>query len=281
MKACLLRKVAPDEEQSTLLDGGATHCLRRAKSQEEWNNGQQVTVQLASGEVTMKQCCETGTLLVLESIQPIIPVAKLMDLGYSLRWSREECRIENMKYGKIPVVMSQGCPVVDSKWGEILMNEVEEGERKKARVRSILCRGSCPQDQWEQQIAELKVKFPEAPMRVLERIPGEKDVDETQLPLNRRRRRQIEQAKNIIIHMFAGGDAGRWKRLESATTVVIAVDTLLGLNVMDPMVAGWIDKLIETGKVIMWTAGPPCRSVSLCRYGRERWWPTSAEDEGW
>lgn len=269
MKACLLRKVAPDEEQSTLLDGGATHCLRRAKSQEEWNNGKQVTVQLASGEVTMKQCCETGTLLVLESIQPIIPVAKLMDLGYSLRWSREECRIENMKYGKIPVVMSQGCPVVDSKWGEILMNEVEEGERKKARVRSILCRGSCPQDQWEQQIAELKVKFPEAPMRVLERIPGEKDFDETQLPLNRRRRRQIEQAKNIIIHMFAGGDAGRWKRLESATTVVIAVDTLLGLNVMDPMVAGWIDKLIETGKVIMWTAGPPCRSVSLCRYGRE------------
>ena len=264
MKACLLRKVAPDKEQSTLLDGGATHCLRRAKSQEEWNNGKQVTVQLASGEVTMKQCCETGTLLVLESIQPIIPVAKLMDLGYSLRWSREECRIENMKYGKIPVVMSQGCPVVDSKWGEILMNEVEEGERKKARVRSILCRGSCPQDQWEQQIAALKVKFPEAPMRALERIPGEKDVDETQLPLNRRRRRQIEQAKNIIIHMFAGGDAGRWKRLESATTVVIAVDTLLGLNVMDPMVAGWIDKLIETG-----TAGPPCRSVSLCRYGRE------------
>ena len=269
MRTCVVKKLTESEEVMTLLDGGATHCLRTRKSISEWDQAVDVKVKLATGEVEMKQCPSTTTLLVQEQVQSIVPVAKLLEVGYTLRWTKDECRIEHIKHGRVPVVMIQGCPTVNAKWGEILMSEVEEAERRKARVRSILQCGVLAEDQWEKEIAALRMMFPEAPMRVLERIPGDKEVDMRQIPINRKRRKQIERAKHIIIHMFAGPDDSKWKRMESNDTVVIAVDVLSGMNIMDPQIAGWIDQLIATKKVIMWTAGPPCRTVSMCRFERD------------
>lgn len=85
-------------------------------------------------------------------------------------------------------------------------------------------------------------------------------------PSGKKANRQSKKHHRHIIHMFAGADSSPWERMESATTVVIAVDSLLGMNIMEPMVAGWIDKLIESGKVMLWTASPPCRTVSMCRF---------------
>ena len=39
--------------QRALLDGGATHCLRQAKSEAEWLNAKEVTVQLAQGSTVL------------------------------------------------------------------------------------------------------------------------------------------------------------------------------------------------------------------------------------
>ena len=265
IKVCQVRKLAADDQVATLIDGGATHCLRMRKSQEEWDSGIPVTVQLASGEVEMRQCGQTNTLLVQEKIQPIVPVAKLLELGYTINWSRQECRIENVKYGRVPVILNQGCPTVSAEWGEKLMSEVEEAEKKKMRIKAVLHCGIIAEDDYEKKVAALTSWFPNTPYRILADVPGERQWDPEQVPVNRRKRRQIDQAKHLIIDMFSGNHERRWKSLESADTVVIEVDLLKGINVMDPHVSGWIESLIETGKVTTWLSAPPCRTVSACR----------------
>ena len=249
----------------TLIDGGATHCLRQSKSQKEWQQAQEVKVRLAAGEAKMKQCQETGTLLVEEPIQAIIPVAKLTENGYFVRWDREACRIEHARQGKIPLEMSQGCPTVNEVWGKRLMEEVEEAERKKARIRAIMGCGVMAEDEYEKRVAELQALFPQVPLRILERIPGEKHWDPDQLPFNRRRRRQVQRARAVIINMCSGSNTQRWREMARDGVVVLNLDVLLGVNVMDPHVAGWLESVIDSGKVMAYTAGPPCRSVSLCR----------------
>eukprot|EP00435_Cladocopium_sp_Y103_P022093 s4393_g5.t1 len=145
------------------------------------------------------------------------------------------------------------------------MKEVEDSERKKARLRAVMTCGVIAENDYEKKIAELQAMFPEVPLRILERIPGEKEWDPVQVPVNRRRRRQIERAKAIIVNMCSGTDTKRWMELETDGVVVLNIDVLLGTNALDPHVAGWIESIIDTGKVIMWTSGPPCRTVSLCR----------------
>ena len=266
IKVVSIRKLQPNGRGLyTLIDGGATHCLRMMRSEEEWNESQPVTVKLAAGEMLMRQHPRTTTLLVRDPIQAIIPVAKLVECGYSVQWDREACRIEHARHGKLKVEMDQGCPTVSAEWGERLMKEVEEMEVKKCKVRAIMQCGVLAEDLFEKQVAELHSLYPQVPLRVLERIPGERDWDPVQLPINRRKRRQLDRARGIIVNMCSGPDQRRWREMEGNGIVVLNLDLELGINVMDPHVSGWLESIIDTGKVIMWTAGPPCRTISLCR----------------
>ena len=84
-------KVGATEDRVVLLDGGATHCLRQAKNQKEWEEASPATMQLASGSVVMKMHQETGTLLSQEMVQPIIPVSKMTEIGYKVMWTQDHC----------------------------------------------------------------------------------------------------------------------------------------------------------------------------------------------
>ena len=264
-KLSVNRLQAKDQGGHTLIDGGATHCMRTARSEAEWEEANPVMVKLAAGEMGMRQHPATTTLLVKEQVQSIAPVAKIVECGYSVHWDRESCKIEHLKYGKVKVEMDQGCPTVNEEWGERLMREVEAMELRKCKVRAIMQCGALAEDTYEKQIAELQSLFPQVPLRILERIPGERDWGPVQLPINRRKRRQIDQASAVIINMCSGPDRKRWRTVEGNGVVVLNLDLELGINVMDPHVSGWLESVISTGKVIMWTAGPPCRTVSLCR----------------
>ena len=59
------------------------------------------------------------------------------------------------------------------------------------------------------------------PEEVIERVPGLEKWSAECIPLNRRRRRRIELAKNVVIHAFAGEDATPWAAMETADTVVV------------------------------------------------------------
>ena len=64
-----IRKVDMGKNQRILIDGGATHGLRKARSQEEWDRGELVQVALAFGTTDLKQDVVTGSLLTLHDVQ--------------------------------------------------------------------------------------------------------------------------------------------------------------------------------------------------------------------
>ena len=265
IRVCQVKQLSASEPKSALLDSGATHCLRSTSSSQEWSNATPVRVKLASGEIERRQCPETATLLSREEVQMVVPVAKILEVGYTMLWTKEGCRVEHPGLGKVPVKLVQGCPTVDDEWGRKMMMDVEEFERKRAKIRSILSDGVLAEDEHEKNVAELRSLFPQVPLRVLERIPGEEAWDVNQLPFNRKARRKIWRAKLGMVNMFAGGDVKRWTVVEDRSTAVISIDVMHGGNALCPHLTGWLNSIIDTGKVVMWTSGPPCRSVSVLR----------------
>ena len=77
VKTVNLRKIDMGKNERVLIDGGATHVVRKAKSQDEWDQGEPVQVALASGTAELKQDVVTGSLLTHNDVQMIIPMAAL------------------------------------------------------------------------------------------------------------------------------------------------------------------------------------------------------------
>ena len=79
LRVCQVRKLQPQEEMTTLLDGCATRCLRQVRGEDEGQRSQPVKV--ATGAVQLKQRKETGTLLTMGPVQAIVPVSKMLQMG--------------------------------------------------------------------------------------------------------------------------------------------------------------------------------------------------------
>ena len=45
----------------------------------------------------------------------------------------------------------------------------------------------------------------------------------------------------------------------------MCLDLLLGHNLLEPNLSGWLESVIESRGVDVWMLSPPCRSTSLCR----------------
>ena len=170
--------------------------------------------------------------------------------------------------------------MVSIKKGMEIMNEVEEAQRRRAKIRAILACGMLAEDSEEKKSAELKSMFPEVPDHLLERIVGTEHWDGHRLPFNRRMRRRIDKATSVVVHLFSGADPGRWVRWEKEGTAVVCLDALQGADLHDEHLSGWLDELVESGKVTMWLAGPPCRSVSVCRQREDNGPRTLRERQG-
>ena len=256
-----------DVKEETLLDGGATHCMRQARSKLEWEQSCPVQVQLASQEVQMRLHPQSNTLLVQHPVQQIVPLAKLIEVGWHVQWGSQGCSIDHKVHGRLPVRLLQGCPVVDRAWGNRLMQSVEDWEKARAAIRAVMLCEQPPVNPLEAEIKRLKEIFPEVPLSILEKIPGEAKWDPARLPFNRRKRRQIEKAKVVVLNLFAGQDLSVWKDYEKDGVVIVHLDLLHGADLVhDGHLAGWIQSLAKEGKVDVWLGGPPCRSVSACRH---------------
>ena len=270
LRAYCVRSTAYESgnEGWTLLDGGATHCLRRKTSDKEWRESAVVKVQLASEEVEMRLHPVLNTLLVDHPVQQIVPLCKLTEVGWTVRWGHQGCTINHSALGTLPLELQQGCPVVPKEWGDRLMKKmVEENESSRFSVRAVIEGRRAPQSGFERDVNELKQLFPGVPDRILERVPGLENVSTEQLPFNRRKRRQLEQASVVVVNLFAGKDVSRWKKFNKNGVEFLHLDLLGGADLLkDPHLAGWIQKIAREGLVDVWLAGPPCRSVSWCRH---------------
>ena len=116
VKTVNLRKTDMGKNQRVLIDGGATHVLRKARSQEDWDQGELVQVALASGTTDLKQDVVTGSLLTLHNVQMmIIPMAAPTQLGYEVKWTGSGCTISSPDGAELPVQLDQSCPTLPTR----------------------------------------------------------------------------------------------------------------------------------------------------------------------
>ena len=148
-----------------LLDGGATHILRPAKNKTEFEQAVPIKVELAAGVTTLRQVQTTGTLVTDFDTQLIIPLGKVVKLGYKVTWEAEEFEMLDPKGVKIPVQLEAGCPTVDLGVAKQLIKELEDQELEQAnRVRALKAGdpGDLSPNIWK-WLTDLRTLWPEVP----------------------------------------------------------------------------------------------------------------------
>ena len=285
IKAVSVKKVEKGKAASILIDGGATHCLRKARDAEEFHTAEDVTVSLASGSMKMRQRTQTGTLLTDYDVQGIIPMNDLAKLGATIKWDNTKCDIY-IDDRKLPVVLDNGCPTVDGNVGRDLMRRVKMMYKKRYALRVLGAqRGLAERTgrsgaQWNvetvakelcmepeiEEYKELTSWFYWVPSELLERIPGERFPDPVQIPFNKRMRKRAEQIPSLTVHLFAGMETKVWKATESENSMVLLVELEKGQDLHNNHLYGWLCRLAREGRITTLLAGPPCRTVSLARY---------------
>ena len=129
-KAIRLKRVGQVDGPTGLLDGGATHALRRGDPQ-ELATSESVLVELAHGSIELKQHPLTGTILTDHAVEPIVPLRGLIELGFVIKWGSQGCEIKHPSRGTINCWLRNGCPVVSEKHALGLIQDIENMELAK------------------------------------------------------------------------------------------------------------------------------------------------------
>ena len=267
VKVCQLRKLA-EGDRCVLLDGGATHCLRTCKDEVEWSSSKEIKVTLADGETVLRQL-PNGTWITKQQVQSIVPVSLVAALGYNVVWNKSGCEMVHPKLGALPITLSQGCPVVPEEVGRELMRKVEKLQHESCQIMAILAGEDVGTSVLHERLQQVRLLFPEVPLRLLQQVVGSVDWEAENLSLNRKRRRQVEKAKTLVIYAFSGPEDKEWCRLENNGTVILRLDLLMNHNLMDPHLSGWLEHVLRTRGADVFLSSPPCRSTSLCRHRKD------------
>jgi hypothetical protein len=246
-----------------LLDGGATHALRQG-SAAELRDAQPVSVELAHGRTTLYRHDGCSTLLSKEPIEVILPMRLLVENGYQVKWSSNECVIAHPVKGNLQCWRRQGCPVMREDEALLLLEELE-----KVETENGLGVGKDVEEWWRKY-------FPQIPDEVLQRMKGQgrhwSECSGPPLPWNRRRRRQIEASKGVILHLFSGGAvmSKKWEELRKNGYEVITLDisTNAAENLHNATIWSYLWDLASRNKLLAILGGPPCRSFSRLRHQR-------------
>ena len=272
-----------------LIDSGATHGLRPARDQEEWDRGVRTVVQLANGSTEAFKLKPNTKILMSNPTSNaawIVPMGGVTELGFTMSWSGNQCQLRDDQNRNIDVQVLQGCPMVSLTDGQRLLDWLEHyqvyQQRKLAMVRSMLADETLvDRNQLNLELAltyKLRQHFPNLPDELMMRIVPHLELVRSEnfeafLPWNRRKRRRLRRAKHVVIHVFSGPDQTFWERqCSTATTEVICVDTACSTsaNLHDRAVYGYLLALCASGRVSAIMGGPPCRTVSALRYQHDQ-----------
>ena len=135
IKAIRLSSLEVREGGRPLLDGGATHCLRRAVSEEEWQRGQEVNVELAAGSAVLRLLPWTKTLLTKEDVQVIVPLGVLISLGYEAVWEKTRFELTDPAGITLDTRIENSCPTISE---DLAIELIQEIERSMVRERARL-----------------------------------------------------------------------------------------------------------------------------------------------
>ena len=260
LKAVKIKQVVVSEvgtgERMALLDGGATHGLRQALPH-EIKDLQAIEVELASGSTWLYKHPKHRTLLSREPVEVIVPLHRVVSLGYHIDWNIRGCKIAHKTRGPVECKLRGGCPVLPEQDGLALLAEMEQLDAGNAGLSKDVM------EWW-------KSRFPSIPNEVLNYMVGQEAGrhDPARCPWNRRQRRRHDTSKGVILNLFSGRNISSWKKLEALGFAVINLDIVNGgqFDLHHPQVWAYLVELCRRGRVCAILGGPPCRSVSRLRH---------------
>ena len=249
-----------------LLDGGATHILRPAKNKAEFDRAVPIQVELAAGVATLRQVRTTGTLVTDFDTQLIVPLGKVVRLGYKVSWEGEVFEMVDPSGAKIEVVLEAGCPTVDLAVAHRLIQELEEQELEVDRRVAALKADLSP-NIWR-WLSDLRTMWPEVPDDLLARVVPSGRWTGEQVPINRHQRKRLFSSDSVIVHLFSADQAWWKKRLETSFRAVLCIDKMVdpAQDLLSDQLARFLAELCEKGTVDAILGGPPCRTLSKLRF---------------
>ena len=181
--------------------------------------------------------------------------------------------------------LHNGCPYVAHEFGAKLLTVLEQHqiqqELKKMTLKSILTRGAAGLGNNMSiemaMLVKLKEVMPTLPEDLaLKLVPDLSVLTDPNiglnLPWNRRKRKRLMMAKNVIIHMYSGPDASYWeRRLSNEHTEVLCVDLEASTpsNALDETTFAFLLSLCASKRVKALLGGPPCRTTSALRFQKD------------
>ena len=146
--------------------------------------------------------------------------------------------------------MVDSCPMVEA---SAALELIEEMELLEEQHRLRLAAMKLPIDQLTDQpelamIRALGEFFPNVPEEIMSRIVPCMEVDGGTLPWNRRRRRKVEKAEKVVIHLFAGANEKEWmEALDGNGVAALCADTAI-----DPGQDLTYEKEMVHGDAVLW-----------------------------
>ena len=171
-----------------------------------------------------------------------------------VEWKQGKCRVRR-RNKDLEVEMVDSCPMVEA---SVALELIEEMELLEEQHRLRLAAMKLPIDQLKDQpelamTRAVREFFPNVPEEIMSRVVPCMEVDGDTLPWNRRRRRTVEKAEKVVIHLFAGAnDEKEWmEALDGNGVATLCVDTAIdpGQDLHRPQVFAYLLKLARTGRV--------------------------------
>ena len=176
---------------------------------------------------TLLQVEATGTLITDFETQVIVPLGKVVRLGYRVKWEGDSFELWDPADKKVEVILEAGCPTVAMDLAHSLIQELENQEMEMSR-RAAALRAGNPGDlapcvwRW---LSDLRKLWPEVPDELIARVVPTGKWTGDQVPLNRRQRQRVMSSSSVILHLFSGPDQAWWrKRLDSNSRTVLCID---------------------------------------------------------
>ena len=280
---------------AALLDSGATHCLRSARSPQEWDEAEEVLVQLAGCSSLVMRLGLTGSLLMppktsSKEAQTIVPMGELVKvLGYTLVWGPDRCFLEDSRGQRTPLSTASGCPQLLEAEALSMIARTEYRRREQlenqaAETQDRIALAAVAMERWWKDYLREYVAtgskdaggraLRDAPF--LQGLPAEclegliqdniepgswrvmKEVDF----LTRPERRYLWNAKRWVVHLFAG-NPGHYQffQIDDGNTVVLELDISRnrGQDILKQSTWRLLLWGALTGKIEAVVGGPPGR----------------------
>ncbi|CAE7228630.1 RE1, partial [Symbiodinium sp. CCMP2456] len=228
-----------EESAYALVDSGATHPLRRAKSSDEWRDSSPVLVHLAGGESVELRMNSAGTLLVpltgstrSASTSPIVPLGSLVGvLGYKLEWYGSRCRLTSRDGEVLTLRVRDGCPEITERQALELIARIEDRKLEtlqtatastKAKIRESMM--VLNKSWFDHLISYCNSGIGSEALLAIHGAPFFQDLPEQSLfglseadpisngwdalrglqHLSRRRRKKLWSSRHWVVHLYSG-----------------------------------------------------------------------------